>query len=95
MKCMKFIFWYVFIFCFKVGLRGGNYIAEITRVSLKYDESKMKLSDLKHKLAKVEEQMIPGQNEMDKDRYVKGAKDLCMICVKVKQIGQLCQDIMN
>lgn len=56
-------------FLFKVGLRGSNYIAEITRVRLKYDESKMKLSDLKHKLAKVEEQMIPGQNEMDKDRY--------------------------
>jgi hypothetical protein len=47
------------------------------------------LSDLKHKLAKVEEQMIPGQNEMDKDRYVKEAKDLCVICVKVKQTGQI------
>lgn len=54
----------------EVGLRGSYYIAEITRVRLKYDESKMKLSDLKHKLAKVEEQMIPGQNEMDKDRLM-------------------------
>ena len=86
---MKLSLWYAFLSLFKVGLRGSYYIAEITRVRLKYDESKMKLSDLKHKLAKVEEQMIPGQNEMDKDRYVKEAKDLCVICVKVKQTGQI------
>ena len=89
MKCMKLSLWYAFLSLFKVGLRGAYYIAEITRVRLKYDESKMKLSDLKHKLAKVEEQMIPGQNEMDKDRYVKEENDLCVICVKVKQTGQI------
>ncbi|VDI70705.1 protein KIBRA [Mytilus galloprovincialis] len=54
----------------EVGLRSGTYIAEIARTRLKYDEAKTKLSDLKHKLANVEEQMIPGQNEMDKDRLM-------------------------
>lgn len=61
---------------FQVGLRSGTYIAEIARTRLKYDEAKTKLSDLKHKLANVEEQMIPGQNEMDKDRYVRGNKNI-------------------
>ncbi|XP_041357146.1 protein WWC2-like [Gigantopelta aegis] len=44
--------------------------AENTRLQLQYDEALRKLSELKHKLAKVEDQMIPGQTESDKDRLL-------------------------
>ncbi|XP_048775157.1 protein WWC2-like isoform X3 [Ostrea edulis] len=54
----------------ELGPGSNKYITEITRVRLQYDESKRKLTNLKHKLAHIEDQMIPGQNESDKDRLM-------------------------
>ena len=36
---------------------------------LQYDEARRKLSSLKVRLANIEDQMIPGQSQCDKDRY--------------------------
>lgn len=47
----------------------GQHLAEITRLRLQYDETKHRLSQLKHMLADLEDDMVPGQNESDKDRY--------------------------
>ncbi|XP_062572107.1 protein WWC2-like isoform X1 [Saccostrea cucullata] len=52
------------------GPGSNRYITEITRLRLQYDEAKRRLSNLKHKLANIEDQMIPGQNESDKDRLM-------------------------
>lgn len=38
------------------------------RMRLQYDEARRQVSDLQQQLASIEEQMIPGQNESDKDR---------------------------
>ncbi|XP_067663170.1 protein WWC2-like isoform X2 [Haliotis asinina] len=55
----------------QTDLRGENRIfAEKTRLRLQYDEARRKLSQLKVQLAKVEDQMIPGQTECDKDRLL-------------------------
>lgn len=51
------------------GLTSSRYLAEVTRLRLQYDEAKHRLSQLKHMLADLEDDMIPGQNESDKDRY--------------------------
>lgn len=59
---------HVKVLCFKLGPGSNRYITEITRLRLQYDEAKRKLSNLKYKLANIEDQMIPGQNESDKDR---------------------------
>ena len=37
---------------------------------LQYDEARRQVSDLQQQLANIEDQMIPGQNESDKDRSV-------------------------
>ena len=50
------------------GLTSSRYLAEVTRLRLHYDEAKRRLSQLKHMLADLEDDMIPGQNESDKDR---------------------------
>ncbi|KAL4231016.1 regulation of hippo signaling [Mactra antiquata] len=52
------------------GMTSNRYLAEITRLRLQYDESKCRLSQLKHMLADLEDDMIPGQNESDKDRLL-------------------------
>ncbi|XP_053398838.1 protein KIBRA-like isoform X2 [Mercenaria mercenaria] len=52
------------------GLTSSRYLAEITRLRLQYDEAKHRLSQLKHMLADLEDDMVPGQNESDKDRLL-------------------------
>ncbi|XP_033744026.1 protein WWC2-like isoform X2 [Pecten maximus] len=54
----------------ELGPGSSSYIQEITQLRLQYQESRSRLLDLKHKLANVEDQMIPGQNESDKDRLM-------------------------
>ncbi|OWF46020.1 protein KIBRA-like isoform X2 [Mizuhopecten yessoensis] len=54
----------------ELGPGSSSYIQEITRLRLQYQESRSRLLDLKHKLANVEDQMVPGQNESDKDRLM-------------------------
>ncbi|KAK3100597.1 hypothetical protein FSP39_022334 [Pinctada imbricata] len=54
----------------ELGSGGSRYITQITKLRLHYDESKRRLSELKHKLANIEDQMVPGQNESDKDRLM-------------------------
>ena len=41
---------------------------EMVRLRLRYDEAKKQVTTLQEQLAKIEDQMIPGQNESDKDR---------------------------
>ena len=50
------------------GLTSSRYLAEITRLRLQYDDAKKKINQLKHQLADLEDDMVPGQNESDKDR---------------------------
>ncbi|XP_013389422.1 protein KIBRA isoform X3 [Lingula anatina] len=45
-------------------------LAEMTRLRFSYDEARKSVQNLKHKLASVEERMIPGQTESDKDRLL-------------------------
>ncbi|ESO90610.1 hypothetical protein LOTGIDRAFT_178825 [Lottia gigantea] len=52
------------------GLSQSRYIVEKARLRLQCDEAYQKLSDLKKKLATVEDKMIPGQTESDKDRLL-------------------------
>ena len=47
-----------------------NRWGEIVRMRLQYDEARRQVSDLQQQLASIEQQMIPGQNESDKDRCV-------------------------
>nr|XP_022328024.1 protein WWC2-like isoform X2 [Crassostrea virginica] len=54
----------------ELGPGSNRYITEITRLRLQYDEAKRRLSNLKYRLANIEDQMIPGQNESDKDRLM-------------------------
>ena len=56
------------------GMKSSRYLAEVTRLRLQYDEEKHRLSQLKHMLADLEDDMIPGQNESDKDRW---GRDYC------------------
>ena len=50
------------------GLTSSRYLAEITRLRLQYDDTKKKINSLKHALTDLEDDMVPGQNESDKDR---------------------------
>ncbi|KAK6172410.1 hypothetical protein SNE40_016065 [Patella caerulea] len=52
------------------GLSHSRYIVEKARLRLQCDEAYQKLSDLKIKLATVEDRMVPGQTESDKDRLL-------------------------
>ncbi|KAK3580455.1 hypothetical protein CHS0354_035497, partial [Potamilus streckersoni] len=52
------------------GLSGSRYLAEIARLRLQYDETRRTISDLKQKLVVVENELIPGQSESDKDRLL-------------------------
>ncbi|XP_064608638.1 protein WWC2-like isoform X2 [Liolophura sinensis] len=59
----------------QTDLRGeyipfGARLAEITRLRLQYDDSKRLLANLKLELAQMEDQMVPGQTESDKDRLL-------------------------
>ncbi|KAK7474264.1 hypothetical protein BaRGS_00034507 [Batillaria attramentaria] len=52
------------------GLNQSRLYAEKTRMRLQYDEARRKLSNLKVCLANIEDQMIPGQSQCDKDRLL-------------------------
>ncbi|KAH3834003.1 protein KIBRA-like isoform X2 [Dreissena polymorpha] len=52
------------------GLNSSRYLAEMTRLRLQYDAARQRLSSLKHMLADLEDDMVPGQNESDKDRLL-------------------------
>lgn len=52
------------------GLNQSRLYAEKTRMRLQYDEARRKLSNLKVRLANIEDQMIPGQSQCDKDRLL-------------------------
>jgi len=41
---------------------------EIVRMRLQYDEARKQVSQMQEELAAIENQMIPGQNESDKER---------------------------
>jgi hypothetical protein len=41
---------------------------EIVRMRLKYDEAKKQVDSLQQELVHIDDQMVPGQNESDKDR---------------------------
>ena len=43
---------------------------EVLRIRLQYDDARKQVSDLQQQLGSIEEQMIPGQNDSDKDRSV-------------------------
>ena len=55
--------------CVQFGFNQSRLFAEKTRMRLQYDEARRKLSSLKVRLANIEDQMIPGQSQCDKDRY--------------------------
>ncbi|XP_070197385.1 protein WWC2-like isoform X2 [Littorina saxatilis] len=52
------------------GLNQSRLFAEKTRMRLQYDEARRKLSSLKVRLANIEDQMVPGQTQCDKDRLL-------------------------
>ena len=54
---------------FQNAVYNANW-GEMVRLRLRYDEAKKQVSTLQEQLAKIEDQMIPGQNESDKDRSV-------------------------
>ena len=41
---------------------------EIVRMRLQYDEARKQVSQMQEELAAIESQIIPGQNESDKER---------------------------
>ena len=41
---------------------------EIVRMRLQYDEAKKQVDSLQQELIQIDDQMVPGQNESDKDR---------------------------
>lgn len=55
---------------FKFGLNQSRLLAEKTRMRLEYDEAQRKLGELKCRLVNIEDKMLPGQPESDKDRYL-------------------------
>ena len=62
------------LMCLCVVFQNAVYNAnwgEMVRLRLRYDEAKKQVSTLQEQLAKIEDQMIPGQNESDKDRSVR------------------------
>ena len=64
-----YIYVYVLCACDQFGFNQSRLFAEKTRMRLQYDEARRKLSSLKVRLANIEDQMIPGQSQCDKDRY--------------------------
>ena len=45
--------------------------AEMARLRLQYNEARQRMTGLQNDLASLEDQIIPGQTESDKDRYEK------------------------
>ncbi|XP_055893244.1 protein WWC2-like [Biomphalaria glabrata] len=52
------------------GLNQNKLLAEKTRMRLQYDEAHKTLADLKLRLANIEDKMLPGQPESDRDRLL-------------------------
>ncbi|GFR66721.1 protein kibra [Elysia marginata] len=52
------------------GVNHSRLLAEKTRMRLQYDEAHRKLGELKVRLANLEDRMVPGQPESDKDRLL-------------------------
>ncbi|GFO11615.1 protein wwc2 [Plakobranchus ocellatus] len=52
------------------NLNQSRLFAEKTRMRLQYDEAHRKLEELKIRLANLEDRMVPGQPESDKDRLL-------------------------
>ncbi|XP_074650621.1 protein KIBRA-like [Tubulanus polymorphus] len=52
------------------GLSSGARLAEIARMGFLYDEAKKNVNNHWVELAKIEQQIIPGQSESDKDRLL-------------------------
>ncbi|CAG5135569.1 unnamed protein product, partial [Candidula unifasciata] len=52
------------------GLNQSRLLAEKTRMRLEYDEAQRKLGELKCRLVDLEDKMLPGQPESDKDRLL-------------------------
>ena len=71
---------------FQYGLTSSRYLAEITRLRLHYDDTKKKINNLKHLLADLEDDTIPGQNESDKDRYIT-VESLLMINLQYQNVA--------
>ena len=46
----------------------NNQWGEMVRLRLRYDEARRQVTKLQQQLANIEDQMIPGQTESDKDR---------------------------
>lgn len=52
-------------------LQSGNSeqrLGEILLMRLEYDEAKSQVDNLQQELISIDEQMVPGQNDSDKDR---------------------------
>ncbi|CAL1530897.1 unnamed protein product [Lymnaea stagnalis] len=52
------------------GVNQSRLLAEKTRIRLQYDEAQKKLGELKFRLANIEDKMLPGQSESDRDRLL-------------------------
>ncbi|XP_059174838.1 protein KIBRA-like isoform X2 [Physella acuta] len=52
------------------GLNHSRLLAEKTRMRLQYDEAQKKMGELKFRLANIEDKMLPGQPESDRDRLL-------------------------
>ncbi|KAH9513964.1 Protein wwc2 [Bulinus truncatus] len=52
------------------GVNHNKLLAEKTRMRLQYDEAHKKLAELKFCLANIEDKMLPGQPESDRDRLL-------------------------
>lgn len=48
----------------------GNRLAEMARMRLEYDEARKRIQSIQQQLADLEEKVIPGQADSDKDRYI-------------------------
>ena len=60
----------MFIFYFLQSGGAENKWGEVARLRLQYDEARKQVSELQNRLVNIEDQIKPGQNESDKDRYV-------------------------
>lgn len=47
----------------------NNQWGEMVRLRLRYDEARRQVTQLQQQLARIEDQMVPGQSESDKDRW--------------------------
>lgn len=48
----------------------GTRLAEMARMRLAYDESRKRIQNIQQQLADLDEKVVPGQEESDKDRLL-------------------------